>query len=380
MTTTVRFTLCLTLLPVVSALAACATPQAGPLAAPRAVRTVAAEAVAPSRGARYAVAVEPAARVTLAVKAAGYVAALHQVRGDDGRQRTLQPGDAVRAGTVLVRLHDADYRARWRDADARVREADSGLVRARLELDRARTLFAAESLTTPELEAAQAGFDGAAARTMAAQAQLEAARLALADCVLVAPADGVVLERPLEVGVLAAVGTAAVVLGDLRDVKAVFGVPDAVVARMVPGEPLGMTSEAFPGERFDGRVTAVAPSADRESRVFAIEVTLANRGGRLRPGMIGAIELAAPTGPADRPAGVAVPIGAVVRASDGSNGYGVFVVESRDGGQVVRARPVRLGPDVGNTVVVIEGLRAGDRVVSTGAALLTDGEAVRVIP
>lgn len=358
----------------------CATPRAGEAPPPRAVRVDPAGHVEAPRGVRYAVTIEPAERLTLAVKAAGYVSALHQVRGDDGRMRALQPGDAVRAGTVLARLRDAEYRERVNEAEARVREAEAGRARAGLDLDRARTLFEAESLTKPDLDAAQSAFDAATARVAAAAAQAASARLALADCVLLAPVDGVVLERPLEVGVLAGVGTTAVVLGDVREVTAVFGVPDAVVARLAPGQRLTMASEAFPGEAFAGRITAIAPTADRDSRVFAIELTLANGDGRLRPGMVGVVEIASPLAAATAPQGVTVPVGAVVRATGGAGGYGVFVVESGADGERVRARAVSLGPAAGNAVVVTGGLAAGERVVTMGAALLHDGEPVRVIP
>jgi RND family efflux transporter MFP subunit len=150
-----------------------------------------------------------------------------------------------------------------------------------------------------------------------------------------------------------------------------------LVRAVTRGARLTMTSEAFPGEAFAGQVTAVAPSADAQSRVFAVELSLQNRSGRLRPGMIGAVELSPQTAPAE---GVAVPVGAIVRAPDDSGAFTVFVVESGPAGHVARSRSVTLGPSVGNAVLVTRGLAPGERVVTLGAALLTEGEAVRVMP
>ena len=361
-------------------LTACAAPRASEAPIARAVRVAEARVPEAPRGLRYAAAVQPSESVTLAIKANGYVAEIHQVRGQGGRQRTLQPGDIVRAGTVLVRLRDAEYRERLRQAEGGLQEVDASLVKTRLDLERARSLFAAESLTKPDVDAAQAAHDAAMARRTSAQAQVEAARLSLADCVLVAPIDGVVLERRLEEGMLAGAGTVAFVVGRVAEVEAIFGVPDAVVSQVALGQPLTMATEAFPGASFPGRVTAVAPSADPQGRVFAVEVTLPNRDGRLKPGMVGAIEIAPAAGATAATPDVAIPLSAVVRSPRDPNGYGLFVIESSEGRDVARLRAVTLGATVGNAVSVTSGLRAGEHVIAMGATLVTDGEPVRVIP
>jgi RND family efflux transporter MFP subunit len=367
-----------TLMPILG-VAACAAPQAKETPIARAVRAAEARVPDPPRGLRYAAAIQPAETMTLAIKANAYVESIRQVPGDDGRPRTLQPGDVVRAGTVLVRLREAEYRERLHQAEGGLQEVEAGLVKARLDLDRARSLFAQDSLTKPELDAAEAGYESASARRVTARAQVEAASIALAECTLVAPLDGVVLERRIEIGMLAGPGTAAFVLGRVSEVKALFGVPDSVVSHVGLGQPLAMTTEAFPATSFPGRVTAIAPSADPQGRVFAVEVTLGNRDTRLKPGMIGAIELA-PDAALPAASGVAIPLAAVVRSPKDPNGYAVFVIESAGGRELARARPVTLGASVGNAAIVTEGLRPSERVIAMGATLVTDGEPVRVIP
>src|SRR6185295_8076744 len=105
--------------------------------------------------------------------------------------------------------------------------------------------------------------------------------------------------------------------------------PDSLVHRVSPGQSLDVSTEAYPGARFAGRVTAIAPLADSQSRVFNIEVTIPNADGRLKPGMIGTV--AVPT-EASRQASAgegadkaktelaAVPVSAVVRSAEGANG------------------------------------------------------------
>ena len=92
----------------------------------------------------------------LAFKATGYVDDLLRRSGADGRFRAAQPGDRVTKGTVLARVRETDYRDRVNQGRARLAEAEASLVKARLDLERARTLFDAESLTKPDLDAAQA--------------------------------------------------------------------------------------------------------------------------------------------------------------------------------------------------------------------------------
>ncbi len=75
-----------------------------------------------------------------------------------------------------------------------------------------------------------------------------------------------------------------------------------------------------------------------------------------------------------------IPLAAVVKSPDAQGGYGVYAVESRDGGERVHLQPVSLGPVRGNAVVITAGLAAGQRIVATAGLQLSDGERVRQIP
>jgi len=348
--------------------------------APRPVKVMEVRPIdAPAR-IRYAVNIQPRESVTLAFKASGYVDQIIQRRGADGRVRALQAGDVVPAGAILARVREADYRERLNQADASLRELEATLAKARLDRDRARSLFAAQALVKPDLDAAEAAFDANSARIAAARAQIETAAIALRDTALIAPIGGVVLERRVEVGNLVGSGSVGFVLGDISSAKAVFGVPDALVGRIAMGQPLVVTTEAFSGARFQGRVTAVAPSADPQTRVFDIEVSIVNADGRLRPGMIGAIELAADSTPRPDAALPAVPLSAIVRTDANNDRYAVYVADAVGAETTVHARTIALGSVAGNLVAVTAGLRAGERVVVMGATLVKDGETVRVIP
>jgi multidrug efflux system membrane fusion protein len=255
------------------------------------------------------------------------------------------------------------------------------MAKARADLDRARTLYAADSLTKTDMDAAQANFDSAAAHIAAAKADIEMAANALRDCALIAPATGVLLERKIEVGSLVGAGTVGFTLGDVSAVKAHFGIPDSVVPSVKLGDPIGVVVDAIAPAPFAGRITAIAPAADPHSRVFDVEVTIRNQHGRLRPGMIGTVVV----GPSSEPAAdsqqqLALPLDAIVRSGDGARHYAVLVVERQGDAEIARMRRVELGDVIGNGVAVTSGVSLGDRVVTAGATMLHDGDRVRVLP
>jgi RND family efflux transporter MFP subunit len=359
----------------------CSQPQASEPKAPRPVKAQVVAAAPPASGVRYSASIEAFEQVPLAFKASGYVDEVLRRSGADGKSRTAQPGDRVTQGTVLARVRESDYRDRVNQSRARLAEADASVVKARLDLDRARTLFQAESLTKPDLDAAQAAFDAADARAAAARAEIELALSAWRDCALVSPATGVILERRIEAGALAAAGTVGFVIGDVSSVKARFGIPDAMIQSVRLGAAMDVTVEAIAASAFAGRVTAIAPAADAQSRVFDVEVTIPNPEGQLRPGMIGTVAIGHGSGaPPREAASLAVPLTAVVRSGAGDGQFAVLVVERANDREVARMRRVELGEVIGNAIAVRTGVTAGERVVVNGATLLVDGEPVRVLP
>ena len=362
--------------------AGCSTPQASEPKAAQPVKIALVTEAPPQPGVRYSASIEPYEQVSLAFKATGYVDQVRRRSGADGRARTAQAGDRVSQGTVLARVRDADYRERVNQGRAKLAEGDASLVKARLDLERAKTLFAAESLTKPDLDSAQANFDAAAARITAARAEIALAQESLRDTALVSPATGIILERRIEVGTLAAAGTVGFVVADLSAVKARFGIPDGMIQSIALGDAIGVSVEAVAATTFAGRVTAIAPTADAQSRVFDVEVTIPNKDGRLRPGMIGTVAVGQPAGDAKAGAKppLTVPLTAVIRSQAGAGQFAVLVVERRDAVDVARVRHVELGEVMGNGIAVLKGVNAGDRVVVSGATLLVDGEQVRVMP
>jgi len=143
------------------------------------------------------------------------------------------------------------------------------------------------------------------------------------------------------------------------------------------GSSINVTSEAALGTDFQGRITAISPSADPKSRVFEVELTIPNPQSRLKVGMVVSLVLDESNVPIQSPV---VPLNAIVKSKDNPNNYAVFVIEERDGKQAARIRNVNLGEAYGNTVAIVDGVKTGERVITTGSTMIVDGERVKPIP
>jgi RND family efflux transporter MFP subunit len=373
--------------------------------APTPVKVEAVQSYTAQGGARYSASIVPGSQVELSFSVGGYLDHILQMKGADGRLRNVQQGDAVGRGQVLARLRVNDYAAKVDQASGQLAqmraslttsskqlaEAEVGAEKARLDFERAESLFATQSMTKPEYDAAKSQYDLYRAKIETARSQLavvraqisaaEAAQSAAAitrdDTVLKAPLTGLLLQRSVEVGQLISPGKPAFVVADTSYVKAQFGVPDLDVHNLALGGLLAVTLDALPGKAFTGRVTSISPSADQKTRLFEVEVTIANPGGQLKIGMIASLQLAAATQTVALPV---VPLNAIIRSKDRPDEYALFVIEDQSGKPRGRLRSVTLGDAYGNRIAVTSGVQIGDRVVTSGGGRLVDGEFVQVIP
>lgn len=401
---------------------------------PKPVKVKAVETHSSVSSVRYSASIRPAAQVEVAFKVGGYVDAISQVRDAVGQWRHLQAGDVVRQGTVLARLRQSDYMAKVNEARsqsgearsaldtnnaqlkeavenvettrAQMKEAQASYERAKLDFERARTLFSTQTITKPDFDASRAQYEAAQAKFEAAQSQLKfseakvatsraqvgatqsriktaeavtySATIPLQDTQLKAPMSAVIIDRKIEMGTLVSQGTPGFVLADLTSVKAAFGVPDLALHSLKLGDTLKLTTEGAPGSEFTGHISRISPSADQNSRAFDVEVTISNPGGVLKPGMIASLNVNEGVG-AEVQVPV-VPLTAITRSKENPNAYAVLVVEGGAGKQFARLRNVTLGESFGNAVAITNGVRAGEVVVTSGVTQIADGEQVAVIP
>lgn len=275
-------------------------------------------------------------------------------------------GDRVAAGDVLAVVESREVSARVAQAEAGVTAARAMETSARLMKERMERLEPKGAATRRNVEDATAGYEAAAAALRAAEQQLAAARMYLAYSQVAAPLSGVVVERRVEAGDMAAPGMPLFVVEDTARMKVEAQVPESAAVGLKPGQPLEVRLDALDSTR-PASLAEVLPSADPRSRTITIRAVLDNPDGAMRSGMFARVRLTAVASSA-----LSVPEPAVVRRGPLT---GVFVV---DDGRVARLRWIAVGQSRAGRVEVLAGLSAGERYVAEVPSGLVDGQPVEV--
>lgn len=177
------------------------------------------------------------------------------------------------------------------------------------------------------------------------------------------PLGGAIQTLDVRQGMTVSMGQTLAQVSGLGSVWLNAAVPEVMAGQVRLGQPARAELTAFPGEVFTGRVTAILPTAQADSRTLQVRVELANRGGRLRPGMFAIVHLDGAAGPA-----LFVPSEAVIRT-----GKRTLVMTGGEGG---RFQPVevRTGREDAGRTEILAGLDEGQKVVASGQFLI-DSEA-----
>lgn len=206
-----------------------------------------------------------------------------------------------------------------------------------------------------ELRAAAGQLESAKGKYLGAAAQLEYSEIR-------SPMDGVVTDRPLYPGEMAAAGTALITVMDISRVvaRAHIPQPDAALLKIGDGASLTVPGDDQP---IQGQVTMVSPALDPNSTTVEVWVELKNPNGQLKPGTSGQLSMIAQT----VPDAVVIPVASLLTAQDGST---TVMVAGADGR--AHQTTVRAGIRQGEQVQIVEGLKVGERVVGAGAYGLPD--------
>jgi membrane fusion protein, multidrug efflux system len=273
-------------------------------------------------------------------------------------------GSRVKRGQLLVQLDDVLPRAELSQAQAQ-------LSIARANLQRNQDLVAQNFVAQRVLDESQANLQVAEAQVALAQARLQRMRI-------VAPFDGTVGLRRINLGEFVKDGANLVNLEDTSALTVDFRLPERYQSRIAVGQTVQVQLDALPGKRFNARVQALDPLLDADGRSIAVRATMpATAGDELRPGMFARVL----TVFAVDEAALVVPEEAIV--PQGGKQF-VIRIETEGEGDAIkrlsRRTEVQLGVRRGAQVQVSSGLRAGDTVVVAGQQRLQkDGTAVRVV-
>ena len=282
--------------------------------------------------------------------------------------RLVDAGSRVKQGQVLARLDPADAELAARAAQAQLASAESDFAFAKAERDRYADLLAKKFISQSAFDAKETAFVAARARADQARSQAAINGNQAAYTTLAADADGVVVSVAAEPGQVVSAGQAVLRLARDGEKEVVVNAPEGNLARFRVGEPARISLWSDPSHPFAGRVREIAGGADPVTRTYAVRVTAIDPPAGAQLGMTANVALAS----ADGTTAVLLPLSAL--AGDRAQ-PAVWVVDAAT--SQVRPRPVTVGEYREDGVSIVQGLNAGDVVVTAGVHKLRAGQVVR---
>ncbi|MBI5545966.1 MAG: efflux RND transporter periplasmic adaptor subunit [Deltaproteobacteria bacterium] len=274
----------------------------------------------------------------------------------------FESGSTVKEGDLLVRLDKSIEEAQLESAQAQA-------ALARLTLRRARIQRAGGANAPADL-------DAAVVQSRQAEASVASLKAAIAKKTLLAPFDGRISIRQVELGQVVSPGTPVASLQSVTPIHCDFFLPEQALAHLAQGQRTRLSTDTFGDDRWDGAITVINPEVEVATRNVRIRATFENPDGRLRPGMFARAEVVDP----QLRTALVIPATSVIYAPYGNSVF--TVVEEKDPQgrptRIARRRVVRLGDRRGDFVAVLDGLEPGETVVSSGAFKLRNDAPVAV--
>jgi RND family efflux transporter MFP subunit len=291
-------------------------------------------------------------------------------------------GDRVSKGQTIAKIEDREIREQINQAQATLEVNRANATQRESEvqvqqnaLDRTRNSYERGLTAKQLLEDAESRFNAAVSQLNVAKAQfsqtqsrIDELKITLGNTTVMSPIDGFVSRRNLDPGGFAGAATVILTVVDLDTVRMVGNLVEKGFKKVTAGVAAIVQVDTFPGEDFSGRVSRVAPVFDPATRTAQMEIEIPNPGFRLKPGMYARVRLTVER----RPDALTVPRNAVV---DLEGKRGVFLVED----QIAKFHEVQTGLSDGERIEILDGLAEGQRVITTGALALRDGDRVGLV-
>ena len=276
---------------------------------------------------------------------------------------SFENGAEAKKGDVLMKLDTSQEEALLRSAAAEAQLA-------RTDLERSRDLAMKKVVSSAELDSAQSKFTRL-------NAVVDQMRSNVAKKTVIAPFDGQLGIRQVNVGQMINAGQQVIALTSLDSVYVDFALPEQHLSKLTKDLEVRVRVDALPGRAFKGKLTAINSMLDPVTRNVPLQATLQNPDHALHPGMFAKVDVVLPV----KESVLAIPATAISYAPYGDS---VFVIEKKKDAksgresQVLRQQFVRTGETRGDFVTVTNGLKAGEVIVSSGVFKLRNGMEVTI--
>jgi len=291
---------------------------------------------------------------------------------------SVQMGDPVRRGQVIGKIEDREIVEQVSQAEASllvskatIRQREADLKVAQVNFDRSKNLFERQLLAKQALDdaesrflAAEAQIDLSKAQMAQAEARLQELKINLQNTTVTSPVDGFVGKRNVDPGAMVSQNTPLASVVDISRLKMVVNVVEKDVRLVTVGDSGQVDVDAYPGEKFFGRIARVAPVLDPATRTATMEIEIANNDRRLKPGMYARVSLNVE----ERKNTLVAPKNSVI---DFESKRGVWMANEDNRAKFV---PVELGIEDTDRIEITAGLKEGDQIVTTGAAAVRNND------
>lgn len=263
-------------------------------------------------------------------------------------------GARVRVGQVLVQLDTAIVRATYDAALAQY-------LIAQTNYEKQKKVFEEQGISELQLKTLQYQRDAARAQMDMAKARLERTRIK-------SPISGMLNARLVEAGEMSAPGLPIANVVNTDRLKVEAGIPERYANSFRVGDRVSFSVDAMPGETFGGSIRFVGAAVNPDNRSIPVEVDVTGHGGRLKPDMIARMHVTLGA----KAQSIVVPEDYVSRTDRDE-----FVAYVEEDG-VARERKLRIGASSRGRVLILDGLNAGDRLITLGYQNVADGQRVIV--
>ncbi|EZH80349.1 efflux RND transporter periplasmic adaptor subunit [Ectopseudomonas composti] len=287
------------------------------------------------------------------------------------REVMFESGQKVTLGQPLIQLDSEVERASLATA-----EAERSL--AQIEYERGRSLVSRSNISKSEFDRLASTLQKATASVAQLKAQLDKKRIN-------APFAGTIGIRQVDTGDYLSPGATIATLQDLSRLHVDFFLPEQRAPQLQVGQPVRLSVAAYPDEQFEGRIAAINPKVENETRNLQVRATLSNPDEKLLPGMFANLEVLLP----GERAQIVVPETAITYTLYGNSVYVVKEKQDDDGKTLkdadgnaqlsVERRFVETGERRAGQVVIGKGLKVGEQVVTSGQLKLDNGAHVVIV-
>jgi RND family efflux transporter MFP subunit len=320
------------------------------------------------------------ATVTAIEDTTEYVATLRSLHSTtvqpqiDGQivQIYVKSGDRVRQGAPLMQIDPLRQQAAVTSQEAQRAALEAAVTYARQHAQRSEQLYAAGAISKQDYEQAVTALETAEANLKALQAQVQQQVVQLKYFTVTAPTAGIVGDVPVRVGNQVSPQTVLTTVDDNATLEVYVNVPIERAPALKTGLPIQILSSDGTEKLTTTAISFVSSHVDDQTQSVLVKGQVHNPDGRLRSLQYVRARIVWKTAQ-----GLVVPVTAVVRI----NGrFFAFVAEDAGGKLTAKQRAIKVGPIVGDQYPVLEGIKAGERVVTSGAQKLADGAPIEAAP